>query len=94
MSSAHEPERFLRTSFGLKAGCPVDQGKDPAVLAGSDVFDEDNLDSIKVGGGHAVEIVASTTPSPAGLCDDEWDRLGDFVTSAPRQFCLRNCRTR
>ncbi len=80
MSSAHEYERFMRFAFGLQNGCPIGQGEDPAGLADNDVFDDDNLDSIKVGVGYAMEIVANNIPSPADLSDDEWDRIGDFVT--------------
>ena len=80
MSSAHEYERFLRTAFGLQEGHPVGRGKDPAGLADNDVFDEDNLDSIKVGVGYAMEVFANNIPSPTSLSDEEWDRIGDFVT--------------
>ena len=80
MSSAHEYERFLRTAFGLKDGCPVDRGEDPAGLADNDVFDEDNLDSIKAGIGYAMEIFANNLPNPTSLGDEEWDRIGGFVT--------------
>jgi hypothetical protein len=80
MSSAHEYERFLRTAFGLKEGHPVGRGEDPAGLADNDVFDEDNLDSIKVGVGYAMEIFANNLPNPTDLSDEEWNRLGDFTT--------------
>jgi hypothetical protein len=80
MSSAQEYERFLRTAFGLKEGRPVGRGQDPAGLADNDVFDEDNIDSIKVGVGYAMEVFANDLPSPTSLSDEEWDRLGDFTT--------------
>ena len=80
MSSAHEYERLLRTAFGLKEGHPVGRGEDPAGLADNDVFDEDNIDSIKVSVGYAMEIFANNIPSPTNLSDEEWDRMEDFVT--------------
>ena len=80
MSSAHEYERFLRTALGLKDGRLVGRGEDPAGLADNDVFDEDNIDSIKVGVGYAVEIFANQIPDQAKLSDEEWERVADFTS--------------
>jgi hypothetical protein len=79
MSAALEYEWFLRTAFGLTDGCAIDRGADPAGLADYDVFDQDNVDTIKAAVCYSMEAFAGHIPGGEDLSEEEWGHIARFV---------------
>jgi len=75
-------ETLVRRAFGyITTGRMVDRWGDPAQLANTDQFREENLAAVKVGAGYAIEIFTNEILNKKGetLSGQEYSRLEQFT---------------
>jgi hypothetical protein len=73
-------EMLLRNAFGLSMKVAINRYGDPASLADADHFRNDNIVSVKIGTGYAMEIFINHILKNKGLDGDEDDRVEGFPT--------------
>lgn len=80
MTKALNYETFLRWSFGITNGEMLDRWGDPAGIANTDCFTEDNIDVVKAGTAYAMIITTNylINNRTEQLEDREWERVEDF----------------
>ena len=77
---AYNYETFLRSAFGLNFGTILDQHGDPAGIAFAAHFTTENMASVKVGVGYAMEIFSNhIIANSQNLNDDEQLRIEKFT---------------
>ena len=78
---AMEYESIIRRAFGLKEGKIIERFDDPASLANTDVFTEDNLSSVKAGVSYAFEIFNNEIFDNFNLGEIEHERIEQFTSN-------------
>lgn len=79
MKSEKEYEDFIRMAFGHALNKEISRWGDPAKLASTDDFTENNLCRVKVAIGYSMEIYLHEIINSVDLSENEIDRLEKFV---------------
>ena len=81
MSKAMNYETFLRSAFGYKEEGFLDRCGDPAGIANTDNFSDENIASVKAGTGYAMQILSNAIINKYSkdIDYDELDRLESFT---------------
>lgn len=85
MDDSLEYESFLRWAFGLQRNIHVDRWGDPAQVADTDFFAENNLEGVKAATAYAMLIYKNDIVNKySDIPSAEYERLKNFVVNVVR----------
>lgn len=90
MDDSHNYEMFVRYAFSYALKEDIGRGEDPAELANTDIFYEDNINSIKSVIGYCMNIYNKDIIEKISTDNIEIERVTDFIKKIIESDTLSN----